>query len=421
MFETFKNAWKVPEIRKRLLFTLLIVVIYRVGCAIPVPGVDVSVVSSTVTGNSFFGLFNVITGGAFEQFAVFALGISPNINASIIIQLLTMVIPSLERLTKEGEEGRKQIARITKYATLGLSLLMAIGFTVGLRSALVENNFLSYLFIILTVTAGSMLTMWLGDMITENGIGNGISMLIFVGIVSRILPEAIGLISNVASGSLKWWWFVVIVIGVVFIFAAIVFMDKGERKIQVNYAQRVVGRKIYGGQSTHIPMKLNPSGVMPIIFAVSIVSLPSMIATWVPNSGFASFVTKYLGQQSIIYIIVYALLIVFFAFFYTTMSFNPIEVAKNLKENGGFVLGIRPGKPTSDYLSKILTKLTLAGSIFLAFIAILPIILGMIVPSLTGMAIGGSSTIILVNVALETAAQLESMMLMRHYKGFLKA
>lgn len=421
MFETFKNAWKVPEIRKRLLFTLLIVAIYRVGCAIPVPGVDVSVVSSTVTGNSFFGLFNVITGGAFEQFAVFALGISPNINASIIIQLLTMVIPSLESLTKEGEEGRKKIALITKYATLGLSLLMAIGFTVGLRGALVDNSFLSYLFIILTVTAGSMLTMWLGDMITENGIGNGISMLIFVGIVSRILPEAISLITNVISGSLKWWWFVVIVIGIVFIFAAIVFMDKGERKIQVNYAQRVVGRKVYGGQSTHIPMKLNPSGVMPIIFAVSIVSLPSMIASWVPNTGFASFVTKYLGQQSIVYLIVYALLIIFFAFFYTTMSFNPIEVAKNLKENGGFVLGIRPGKPTSDYLSKILTKLTLAGSIFLAFIAILPIILGMIDRTLTGMAIGGSSTIILVNVALETAAQLESMMLMRHYKGFLKA
>lgn len=421
MFETFKNAWKVPEIRKRLLFTLLIVVIYRVGCAIPVPGVDVSVVSSTVNNSSFFGLFNVITGGAFEDFAVFALGISPNINASIIIQLLTMVIPSLESLTKEGEEGRKKIALITKYVTLGLALLMAIGFTVGLRGALINNSFLSYLFVILTVTAGSMLTMWLGDLITENGIGNGISMLIFVGIVSRIVPSAVTLISNVSSGALKWWWFVVIVIGIVFIFAAIVFMDKGERKIQVNYAQRVVGRKIYGGQSTHIPMKLNPSGVMPIIFAVSIVSLPSMIATWVPNSGFASFVTKYLGQQSLVYIIVYALLIVFFAFFYTTMSFNPIEVAKNLKENGGFVLGIRPGKPTSDYLSKILTKLTLAGSIFLAFIAILPIILGMIVPSLTGMAIGGSSTIILVNVALETAAQLESMMLMRHYKGFLKA
>lgn len=422
MFETFKNAWKVPEIRKRLLFTLLIVAIYRVGCAIPVPGVDVSIVSSKISDNSFFGLFNVITGGAFEDFAVFALGISPNINASIIIQLLTMVIPSLERLTKEGEEGRKKIALITKYATLGLSFLMAIGFTVGLKDALIDKSFISYFFIILTVTAGSMLTMWLGDLITENGIGNGVSMLIFVGIVSRIVPSAIDLCKMVFStGTIKWWWAVVIVIGIVFIFAAIVFMDKGERKIQVNYAQRVVGRKIYGGQSTHIPMKLNPSGVMPIIFAVSIVSLPSMIATWVPNSGFASFVTKYLGQQSIVYIIVYALLIIFFAFFYTTMSFNPVEVAKNLKENGGFVLGIRPGKPTSDYLSKILTRLTLAGSIFLAFIAILPIILGMIVPSLTGMAIGGSSTIILVNVALETASQLESMMLMRHYKGFLKA
>ncbi len=421
MIETFKNAWKVAEIRNKLLFTLLVIAIYRVGCAIPVPGVDVSVISANVASNSFFGLFNVLTGGAFEQFAVFAMGISPNINASIIIQLLTMVIPALERMTKEGEEGRKKIAKITRYATLGISLLMAIGFTVGMRGALKDNGFLSYLFIVLTLTAGSMLTMWLGEQITENGIGNGISMLIFAGIVSRIVPSALALITNVVNGALGWWWLVVVVVGVVFIFAAIVFMDKGERKIQVNYAQRVVGRKVYGGQSTHIPMKLNPSGVLPIIFAISIVQLPTMIATWIPNTAFARFANVYLGQRSAIYIIVYALLILFFAFFYTTMTFNPIEVAKNLKENGGFVLGIRPGKPTSDYLSKILTKLTLAGSIFLAFIAILPILLGIFVPALSNMAIGGSSTIILVNVALETASQLESMMLMRHYKGFLKA
>ena len=421
MLETFKNAWKVLEIRKKILFTLAIVVIYRIGCAIPVPGVDVSVVADSVQQNSFFGLFNVLTGGAFEQFAIFALGISPNINASIIIQLLTMVIPALERWSKEGEEGRKKISALTRYATLAISLLMAIGFTLGIRGALTDNNFLSYLFVILTVVAGSMLTMWLGEQITENGIGNGISMLIFVGIVSRIVPAAIGLVKNVVGGAFGWWWLPIIIIGVVFIFAAIVFMDKGERKIQVNYAQRVVGRKVYGGQSTHIPMKLNPSGVLPIIFAVSIVSLPTMIATWFPNTAYANFANGYLGQTSVIYIVVYALLVIFFAFFYTTMTFNPIEVSKNLKENGGFVLGIRPGKPTSDYLSKILTKLTLAGSLFLAFIAILPILVGMFNPALQNMAIGGSSTIILVNVALETASQLESMMLMRHYKGFLKA
>lgn len=421
MFETFKKAWKVEEIRKKLLFTLLIIVIYRVGCAIPVPGVDAAAVASSVSSNSFLGLFNVITGGAFEQFAIFAMGISPNINASIIIQLLTMVIPSLERLSKEGEEGRKKLAQITRYATLAISLLMAVGFTLGMRAAFKSANFFTYFFTVVTLTAGSMLSMWLGELITENGIGNGISMLIFVGIISRIMPSTISLINNVAGGALGWWWLVVLVVLVVALFAAIIFMDKGERKIPVNYAKKVVGRKVYGGQSTHIPMKLNPSGVMPIIFAISICSLPSMIASWVPNTGFANFVNAYLGQRSAVYIIVYALLIVFFAFFYTTMSFNTQEVSKNLKENGGFVLGIRPGKPTADYLSRILNRLTLAGSIFLAFIAILPILLGIIVPALQNMAIGGSSIIILVNVALETTTQLESMMLMRHYKGFLKA
>ncbi len=421
MFETFKKAWQIKEIRTKLLFTLMIIAIYRIGCSIPVPGIDASVIASNVAGSDFLSLFNVLTGGAFEQFAIFAMGISPNINASIIIQLLTMVIPSLERLSKEGEEGRKKIAQITRYATLALSLLMAVGFTLGMRGALVDNNFFSYFFIVLTLAAGSMLTMWLGELITENGIGNGISMLIFVGIISSIVPSVISIANNVFSGSMAWWWIFILLALVVAIFAAIIFMDKGERKIQVNYAKKVVGRKVYGGQSTHIPMKLNPSGVMPIIFAISIVSLPSLIASWFPTSGFATFVGKYLGQQSVVYIIVYCLLIVFFAFFYTTMSFNTYEVSKNLKENGGFVLGIRPGKPTADYLSRILNRLTLAGSIFLAFIAILPIILGIIVPQLSNMAIGGSSIIILVNVALETTNQLESMMLMRHYKGFLKA
>lgn len=421
MFETFKKAWKVKEIKTNLLFTLLIIVIYRIGCAIPVPGVDVSKVASSVASNSFLGLFNVLTGGAFEQFAIFAMGISPNINASIIIQLLTMVIPSLERLSKEGEEGRKKIAQITRYATLGISMLMAVGFTLGMRGAMESANFFSYLFVVVTLAAGSMLTMWLGELITENGIGNGISMLIFVGIISRIVPSVTSLVKNVAAGYLGWWWLAVLAVLVVALFAAIIFMDKGERKIPVNYAKKVVGRKVYGGQSTHIPMKLNPSGVMPIIFAISICSLPSMIASWFPNTGFAIFVYTWFGQRSAIYIILYALLIVFFAFFYTTMSFNTQEVSKNLKENGGFVLGIRPGKPTADYLSRILNRLTLAGSIFLAFIAILPILLGIIVPQLSNMAIGGSSIIILVNVALETTTQLESMMLMRHYKGFLKA
>ncbi len=421
MLETFKKAFKIPEIRTKLLFTVFIILLYRIGCAIPVPGVDVAAIKSTVAESSFLGLFNVLTGGAFESFAVFALGISPYINASIIIQLLTMVIPALERYSKEGEEGRKKIARITRYTTLAISFLMAVGFTLGMRGVLYDNGFFSYFFVILTLVAGAMLTMWLGELLTDNGIGNGISLLIFAGIISQILPASVSLIQNVVAGALAWWWIPIVIVGVILIFAAIVFMDKGERKIPVNYARKVVGRKMYGGQSTHIPMKLNPSGVLPAIFAVSITSMPSLLASWFPGTGFANFVNAWLGQTSPIYVIVYALLIVFFAYFYTTMSFNPQEVSKNLKENGGFVLGIRPGKPTADYLSKILNKLTLAGALFLAFIAILPILVGIFVPTLRNMAIGGTSIIILVNVALETASQLESMMLMRHYKGFLKS
>lgn len=423
MLQTFKNAWKIPEIRKKILFVLLMILVYRIGCAIPVPFVDASQIE--VGSSSFFGLFNLLTGGAFEQYAVFALGITPNINASIIIQLLTMVIPSLERLSKEGEEGRQKIAQITKYVTLGISLLMAIGFTLGFGNILVNNNFFTYLFVIVTLTAGSMLLMWIGDLMTEKGIGNGISMLIFISIVARIVPSARTLISNVSLG-MPWWLIPLIAIGAVLLFAAIVFMDRAERKVSVNYAKKVVGRKMYGGQSTHIPMKLNPSGVLPVIFAMSITTLPQMIAQWFPNGGFATFIMNWFSQGAItwygklIYIVVYGALIVFFAYFYTTMSFNPPEVAKNLKENGGFVLGIRPGKPTSDYLSRILNRITLVGSLFLTLVAILPILLGIFSPYLTNMALGGTSVIILVNVALETTNQLESQMLMRHYKGFLK-
>lgn len=423
MLQTFKNAWKIPEIRKKILFVLLMILVYRIGCAIPVPFVDASKIE--VGSRSFFGLFNLLTGGAFEQYAVFALGITPNINASIIIQLLTMVIPSLERLSKEGEEGRQKIAQITKYVTLGIALLMAIGFTLGFGNILVNNNFITYLFVIVTLTAGSMLLMWIGDLMTEKGIGNGISMLIFISIVARIVPSGRTLINNVSLG-MPWWLIPLIIVGAVLLFAAIVFMDRAERKVSVNYAKKVVGRKMYGGQSTHIPMKLNPSGVLPVIFAMSITTLPQMIAQWFPSSGFAAFIMNWFSQGAatwygkLIYIVVYGALIVFFAYFYTTMSFNPPEVAKNLKENGGFVLGIRPGKPTSDYLSRILNRITLVGSLFLTLVAILPILLGIFSPYLTNMALGGTSVIILVNVALETTNQLESQMLMRHYKGFLK-
>jgi len=422
MFETFKNAWKIPEVRTKILFTLLTILIYRIGCKIPVPGVDVGYIADQVTSNStFLGLFNVMSGGAFESFAVFALGITPYINASIILNLLTMVVPALERLSKEGEEGRKKISTYERYLTVVLALIMAVGFTLSMREALIDDGIFSIIFVVVTLTAGSTLLMWLGERATEKGIGNGTSVIIFVGIVSRVVPTAQTLLANVSAGTIPFWVIPLLVIGVVLMFAAIVFIDGGERKIQVNYAKRVVGRKMYGGQSTYIPMKVNASGVLPIIFAVSVASLPQMIAGWVsPESGFATFVAKWLSQTSVIYLVVYALLIVFFSYFYSQVSFNPIEVSKNLKENGGFVTGIRPGKPTSDYLMKILSRITLVGALYLAAVAILPIIVGIIFPQISNMAIGGSSVMILVSVALETTNQLESQILMRNYKGFLK-
>ncbi len=430
MLQTLRNAWKIPELRKKMLYTLLMLVVFRVGSYIPVPGLAPGAVGQMLGGFSegMQGLLNNFSGGALERGSIFAMSISPYINASIIIQLLTVAIPALERLSKEGEEGRKKISSYTRYATVLLGFLQATGLYFGLSGSLVGGpSFMNYVILTLSFTAGTAFLMWLGEEITEKGIGNGISLLIFAGIVSRG-PDMIKSLyaSLFASGDITIQSAVtligVVVIAVVAI-AFVVLMNDAERRIPVQYAKRVVGRKMYGGQSTHIPLKVSMAGVLPIIFAISIMSFPQTINMFINGTeipgGFWGIVLKLFQQTHPFYIVVYFLLIVFFTYFYTAIQFNPIEVSNNMKKNGGFVPGIRPGKPTSDFIARIMSKITLFGSLFLAVIAIFPILLAR-VPGLAGVSIGGTSLLIIVGVALETVKQMESQMLMRHYKGFLE-
>ena len=426
MLKTFANAWRVVDIRKKILFTLFIILLYRVGNAVPVPYVNVAYLQEYFTSleNTVLGLYNVMSGGAFSSATIFALSIQPYINASIIMQLLTVAIPALERLSKEGgEEGRKKIASITRYATVGIALLQGFAYYV-----LIKNNSLlttdgsgvwAAIVIVMTFTAGSALIMWLGEQITEFGIGNGISMILFASIVSRFPTSAISTVSGVANGTVAWYAALLILVGAVVMIALIVFVNAAERRIPVQYSKRVVGRKMYGGQSTHLPMKVNMSGVMPVIFAQSIASLPStvsMLFGW--DSNFWQYASR---TNTWLYVIIYALLIVFFAYFYSTIQFNPIEISNNLRKNGGFIPGYRPGKPTSTYIQKVLNKVTLFGALYLCIIAALPYIVSIYsnVAVNMGIALGGTSIIIVVGVALETVQALESQMLMRHYKGFL--
>ena len=426
MFKTFVNAWKIEEIRKKILFTLFIVLMYRVGNAIPVPYVNVSYLQQYFQSleNTVLGLYNVMSGGAFSSATIFALSIQPYINASIIIQLLCVAIPYLERLSKdEGEEGRKKIASITRYVTVGIALLQGFAYYV-----LIRNNSLltadgsgvwAGIVIVMTFTAGSALIMWLGEQITEFGIGNGISIILFSSIVSRFPSAFITSISNISAGTLMWWQAVLFLIGAVIMIVLIVFVNDAERRIPVQYSKRVVGRKMYGGQSTHLPMKVNMSGVMPVIFAQSIVSLP---ATMAQLFGWNGPVGSYIQQTNTwTYVIFYALLIVFFGYFYSTIQFNPVEISNNLRKNGGFIPGYRPGKPTSQFIQKVLNKITLFGSLYLCIIAAVPYIISIYsnVSRQIGISLGGTSIIIVVGVALETVQALESQMLMRHYKGFL--
>ena len=427
MLQTLRNAWRIEEIRRKILFTLLIILLYRLGNAIPVPYVNIAALQSyfAMLQNTVLGLLDVMSGGAFSNATIFALSIQPYINASIIIQLLCIAIPALERMSKdEGEEGKKKIAAITRYVTVAIGLLQGFGFYMliknnGILLADAQSSVWAAIVIILTFTSGSALIMWLGEQITEYGIGNGISMILFASIISRLPSSFVTSVRNIILGQLQWWVLLLMVLGALAIIVLIVFVNDSERRIPVQYAKRVVGRKMYGGQSTHLPMKVNMSGVMPIIFAQSIASVPATIAAFTGKTD--GWVSTWFGTNSIPYAIIYFLLIIFFAYFYSTIQFNPVEVANNLKKNGGYIPGFRPGKPTSEFIHKVLNKITLFGAIYLGIIAVVPILVAHFSQSaaLTGISLGGTSIIIVVGVALETVRALEAQMLMRNYKGFL--
>mgnify|MGYP000324900572 CR=1 FL=1 len=434
MLQTFRNAWRIEELRKKILFTLLIVLLYRLGNAVPVPFVDTKALADYFQAsglqNTILGLFNVMSGGAFSQATIFALSIQPYINASIIIQLLCIAIPSLERLQKEGgEEGKKKIASITRYSTVAIGLLQGFAYYMMMRNYSLINadfahNVWAAIVIILTFTSGSALIMWLGEQITEFGIGNGISIILFVSIVARFPNSIIRQINNVANGDLAWWVLVLMYLGALLLIVLIVLVNDAERRLPVQYSKRVVGRKMYGGQASTLPMKVNMSGVLPIIFAQSIASLPATVWAFVgtpdkDTSPVAYSIYSAIDTKSVLYLIVYFLMIIGFSYFYATIQFNPVEISNNLKKNGGFIPGFRPGKPTSDFIAKVLNKVTLFGAIYLGIVAIAPLIVGKALDNYS-LAIGGTSVIIVVGVALDTVKQMEAQMLMRHHKGFLE-
>ena len=440
MIETIRNAWKIPELRKKILFTIFALLIFRLGSVVPVPFINSEALGTTLNSmGGIFSLLGTMNGTAFSMAAVFALGVQPYINSSIIIQLLTVAIPALERLQRDGgEEGRKKIAAITRYVTVAIAILQGLGYYTLINSYnLIDNAGLPgwwvAIVIILCFTAGSAFVMWLGEQITEFGIGNGISIILFAGILSRVPGMVMTVYTGVRNNlngvtgenvfNLPWWGAILIVIGMLAIIVLIVFIQNSERRIPVQYAKRVVGRKMYGGQSSHIPLKVNMSGVMPIIFAQAIASLPSTIGMFfgksVESEGGWGVFLRVFNTTSVVYIVVYFLLIVGFSYFYSTMQFNPVEVANNLKKNGGFIPGFRPGKPTADFIHKVLGKITMFGALYLAVIAIAPIVTGAII-GVSSLAIGGTSVIIVVGVALETTKAMEAQMMMRHYKGFLE-
>ena len=423
MLQTLRNAWKIPELRKKIIFTLFILLIYRIGNVIPVPFIDVATLSNyfdSFLSTTILGLYNAMSGSAFSQATVFALGIQPYINASIIIQLLTIAIPALERMAKEGgEEGKKKIARISRYTTVGLGLLMGWAYYTMLHnyssqgfSIITEEGFLPALVIIMAFTAGSAVVMWLGEQITEFGIGNGISMILFANIVSG-LPRMVSTLFTMA-----WWQIIIVVIGMAALVLFIIFINDAERRIPIQYAKRVVGRKVYGGQNTNLPIKVSMAGVMPIIFAQSICSLPATICAFTgKTSGW--WYEHVWSSSSWTYAVIYFLMIFFFSWFYSTIQYDPVEISNNLKKNGGFIPGFRPGKPTAEFIQKVINKIVVFGAVYLGVVALLPIVAGNLMNGVRNLAIGGTSIIIVVGVALETVKALEAQMLMRHYKGFL--
>ncbi len=450
MIQTLKNAWKVPELRNKILFTVLALLVFRLGSAVPAPFVNTDQLGAYLESMSgtIFGLLGTMNGTAFSMAAVFALGVQPYINSSIIIELLTVAIPALERLAKEGgEEGRKKIAAITRYTTVAIALLQGFGYyTIMRTNQLLDvgdvNGIWAGIVIVMTFVAGSAFVMWLGEQITEKGIGNGISMILFAGILSRMPSLIQTLYRGVYNSlhplpegteiegyfSLPIWGLIAIIVGMVAMIMFVVYIQNAERRIPVQYAKRVVGRKMYGGQSSHIPLKVNMSGVLPVIFAQSIASLPATICAFAgiqaaqpgqTDAGFWANFLRVFDANGLVYTVVYFLLILAFSYFYSTMQFDPTEVANNLKKNGGFVPGFRPGKPTADFIRRVLSKITFFGAMFLSVIAIVPIISGNIIGQ-SSISLGGTSVIIVVGVALETSKALEAQLMMRHYKGFLE-
>ena len=437
MFETMRNAWKTPELRKKLLYTLLIIVIFRLGCAIPVPFLDPNALSNIVQDGNIFGYLDMLSGGALSKGTVFALSIQPYINASIIVQLLTYALPPLENLQKEGEEGRKKIQKITGYVALAISLVMSYAYYLTMRkmgavdyTSGFEGVFAAIV-IMAVFTAGSNLIVFLGNLVHENGIGNGISIILFAGIVARCPSDVKDMVELAISDPNKYVFPVIFVLLIyVVMIGFIVLMNEAERRIPIQYAKRVVGRKQYGGQNTHIPVKIAMSGVMPIIFAMAFMSIPQTIemfvaaptgdpATWSFGQKFYHGFLNFFNYSSGWYAVIYFILIIAFNYFYVSMQYNPIEIANNLRQNNGGIPGIRPGKPTSDFIQRVLSKITLIGAVCLGIIAIFPILFHMAVPAMN-ISMGGTSILIIVSVVLETVRTMESQMMMRHHKGFLE-
>lgn len=418
MLQALANAFKIKDLRKKMLYTTLMLVVFRAGAFIPVPGIDASGLSSFLDDGGLFGFVNMFAGGAFGNMTIFALSVSPYITASIIVQLLTVVFPSLEEMAKEGVEGRQKLQQITRYSTVVLAVLQAFGISIMLRgnSLLLDPGFFSVSVIVLTLTAGSMFLMWLGEEITVNGIGNGISLIIFAGIMSRVPPSTIQLIKSIGAGGISIWNIALFLVLGVVVIAAVIMMQEGERRIPVQYSKRVRGRKVYGGQTTYIPLKVNMAGVMPVIFASALLAFPVTLMRFFPR---LTPIFKYVDYGTPLYLIFYTLLIILFTYFYTAVQVNPMEIADNMKKYGGFIPGLRPGKPTAQYINRIMERITLVGAIFLAIIALLPNIIGALT-NIRNIPLGGTGLLIVVGVALETLKQIEAQLLIRRYEGFIK-
>ena len=417
MWETLRNAWKIPELRKKILYTLFMLLLYRLLCFVPTPGVDAATVAERVSNISLLDFMNTMTGSNLQDFTIMAMGITPYINASIIMQLLCVAIPKLEAIQKEGEEGRKKIAQITRYVTVGLGFLQAVALSVGLGASR-STAWYNYITIGLCLSAGTALAMWIGERINENGIGNGISLLIFAGIIARLSSQIVSYGMNIGAGAISIWQALLVLVLSLAMIVAVTWVELAERRIPIQYAKRMVGRRMYGGQTTHIPLKLNSSGVLPLIFASAIMQFPATIFSFMPESGVAKWWNGFYQNSSYPYIIIFALLIFGFTFFYSSITFNPAEMSKNIQQNGGMIPGIRQGKPTTDFITKISRRITLFGALFLAALATLPSLFYKWAH--LSLPLVASSLLIAISVAIETTRQLQSQMEMRHYKGFLK-